>query len=783
MFERRLKILLMILFLITGVIALRAAHITIIQHDHWTAQAAEAMKRSTYIEPTRGRILDYKGEELAVDLPCTDVAVDYRAIVAEPDKRWLTNKAASRLRQREGSAYTEADRSVRRQMLADEIERVKADLDRMWDVLAEVSGQTRQEIEEVRNAIVQRVEMRKRYIWYANYRQALKEHEQADPPPFWQKWLLGDAADGPRLDQFQVEVAEESQAHVILSDVNQETVNYLGKNIDAFPGLVLRPGVHRVYPHGDAACHVLGHLAKVTREDLTNDPNRDDPLRKYWPNDLIGRSGLEALAEPTLRGSRGRLTRKLGETEAMQDAAPIPGKDVTITIDIVLQKQIQAAFEKATIPGPTRNDPPEVHEMHGAAVVIDVATGEVRAMVSYPTYDLNKFEELYPQMIRDDINNRLLNRATQYPLEPGSTVKPLVGLGAITDGLIEHDGTIECTGYLVLGGKRYKVGRCWVASKFGSVLGENGVAHHPIPWDDPHPNGHLNLSDALQRSCNIYFETLADEMGLEGLSKWYRRFGLGRPVGLGIPESVGRLPDGYRGPADVRRSTTWFAGIGQGHVAATPIQLANATATIARDGLWIRPTLVTPGTKIDERLIRRGEGEFAADRVDLNLDPAGVRMAKDGMVRVANTKAGTGNKVKRSDLVVAAKTGTAQAAKFSVPLRDDKGDFVRDEKGAIVRRVLEPSKYQHPNPEAVWYRGWGNEGTDLNHGWIVGYAPADRPQIAFAVMVEYGGSGGATAAGIAQKMLEACIEHGYLTRTQTTELLQDVAMSDVMVGQ
>src|SRR5690606_29717684 len=147
---------------------------------------------------------------------------------------------------------------------------------------------------------------------------------------------------------------------------------------------------------------------------------------------------------------------------------------------------------------------------------------------------------------------------------PGSTVKPIVGLGAISDGLIGAHGTIECTGYLVLDGRTYRVGRCWVASKFASLLGERGVAHHPIPWSDAHPTGHLTYSDALQRSCNVYFETLADKMGLEGLSKWYRQFGLGMPVGIGIPESSGRLPDSFRGPADVRRSATWFAGIGQG---------------------------------------------------------------------------------------------------------------------------------------------------------------------------------------------------------------------------
>jgi penicillin-binding protein 2 len=778
MYERRLKIFLILLFLVTTVIALRAAHIQIIQHDHWNEAAKEAMKRESYVETTRGRIVDFRGEELAVDLPCMDIAVDYRVIPAEPDKRWVAEKARQRLRHREGAAYTNADRATRKKMFEEEAAAVRADIENMWKRLGEFLPPG-QDIQTVRDQIVQRVEQRKRYIWYKNYEAAVKEHKESDPAPLWQRWLLGDSTDGPKLDEFQVEVAEETQAHVILSDVDGETMNYFGKHIDRYPGLLTRPGVHRVYPHNDVACHVLGRLAKVTRDDIKANNGELADLRRYLMNDSIGRSGIEALAEPTLRGTRGRLYKYVGEDGAREDAKPVPGEDVRISIDIVLQKQIQSAFEQTQIPNPDKTF--DVHEMHGAAVIIDVPTGQIRAMVSYPTFDNNKFDELYSQMVRDDINNRLLNRATQYPLEPGSTIKPVVGIGAISDGLFAHDGKIECTGYLVIHGKRYKVGRCWVASKFHNVLG-GAVAHHPVPWDDPHPDGWLTYSDALQRSCNPFFETLADELGLEGLSKWYERFGIGRTVGIGIPEMAGRLPRSFSGPTSDRRAATWFAGIGQGQIAATPLQMANVAATIARDGVWVRPTLVMPGTKIDHRLVRKGGPQWEADRVDLGLNAEGVRALKDGMIRVANTKAGTGNKLKRSDLLVAAKTGTAQAAKFAVPIRDEAGKYVKDERGFIKRRVLEPSVHGNLNPEAVWYRAFGAEGKDLNHGWIIGFAPANNPQVAFAVMVEYGGSGGGVAGGIAQKMLEACIEHGYLNKSPVeskpvaeTELMYEVA--------
>lgn len=768
MFERRLKIFLILMFVVTIVIALKAAHIQIVEHDHWTERAERLRTRTIYVETTRGRILDRKGEELAVDLPCTDVVIDYRVLTPEPDARWVRSKAYSRLRQGDWNGYLAADRPTRQRILAEEIESVKADIAAMWDILAEVSGQTRQQIDETRNAIVQRVESRKRYIWYRGYERAIEKHEQADAAPAWQRWLLGDAVDGPKLDEFRIEVAEETQSHVVISDIGVQAINYLGKHIDRFPGMSLRPGVHRVYPFGDVACHVLGRVAKVTREDLENDLNREDELRRYWQNDLIGRTGIEALAEPTLRGSRGRMIRHYGHSQAIPDATAIPGKDVRITLDILLQKEVQQTFERARVPA--ANNTFDVHAMHGAAVVIDVPTGEIRALVSYPTYDLNTFDRDYSQLVRDDINKRLLNRATQYPLEPGSTVKPIVGMGAIADGLIAAHGTIECTGYLVIDGRTHRVGRCWVASKYATILGANGVAHHPIPWAEPHPDGFLSLSDALQRSCNIFFETLADKMGLDGLSRWYRQFGLGMPVGIGIPEAAGRLPDSFRGPADVRRSTSWFAGIGQGQVAATPLQMANVAATIARNGVWIRPTLVERDAVIDERLIRRGEGEFAADRRRLNVPPAALEQARDGMVRVANTRAGTGTRVRRDDMIVAAKTGTAQAAKMTVPVRDENGNYVRDEHDRVVRRLLEPSMPGNLNPEAIWYRAFGEGGKELNHAWIIGYAPAANPQVAFAVMVEYGGSGGGvTSADIANKVLEACIEHGYLSKPASGE--------------
>lgn len=758
MFERRLKFFLIFLFLVTGTLAMRAGQIQVLDNQHWVDKAAESMKRDQLVESTRGRILDVKGRELAVDMACIDAAVDYRAILETTPDSWVRAKAVERLKSKLGTQYTQAPRAKQLEMRKAEMQSVLDDIQQMWVVLARLSGQTPEQMEDLRRAIVQRVEMRRRYIWFHRYQEAVQK-SKTETRTIWQQ-LLSDGT--VTVDQFSdVDVEEQYTAHVVLSDIDSNVSNFLGKSPESYPGLVLRPGIHRVYPYGDVACHLLGRLSRVSKEDLDNDANAGvDEQRAYLPNDLIGRTGIEALCEPTLRGTRGLLVKMAGQDKLLENQLPELGKDVTLTIDIELQREIQDCFRKVKITNPDKTV--EEHEMHGAAVIVDLKTNNVLALVSYPGYDLNQFDTLYPTLIRDTINNRLLNRATQYPLETGSIIKPVVGIAAITQGLFATTDTIECTGYLVLNGHKFSVGRCWVASKFSRLLGGN-VAHHPIPWNEPHPNGFLTFSDALQRSCNVFFETLGDRLKIEGLSYWYDQFGLGRPTGLGIAESIGRLPSSFHGPAMLRRSTAWFSAIGQGQVSATPIQMANVAATIARNGIWMRPKLLTSTDGVDLRRMADAQGHVPPDSVDLHLNKEALRLAHEGMIRVVNTKAGTGTALKRDDILIAAKTGTAQAAKFGVPERDASGNVVRDDRGMAVIRYLEPSIPGRLNAEAPWYRGFGDDGKDLNHSWVIGFAPANDPKIAFCVMVEYGGSGGQAAAGIAKQSLDACIRHGYLS--------------------
>lgn len=759
MFEHRLKVFLFIICGAAVVVVVRSMVLQLVQADYWRQQAARTMRRSQLSDPQRGSILDYKGRILAADEPCIDAAVDYRAI--ERDPVWMRKLAAQRLRDRLDSGFEKANRKAAAAMVDEELGRLNKEIDGTWQTLAAVSGKTTQEMEQIKAEIRHRVEMRQRYVWYMRFEQALAAHRNRAPAPWYKEWIISGQA-APQIDSYNIAVAEQAAPHVILHNIDQETCNTLAKRQAELPGLVLIRSTFRVYPFGDAACHVLGYLGKAKREDLADDPNFDDELLKYEPNDPVGRAGIEQLCEQTLRGKRGRVERSAENDLELSKVEPVRGKDVRLTIDIELQKQIQKAFTHVEWHDPNTGELLEgPHEMHGAAVVVDVATGEVRALVSFPTYDLNKLDEIYQSLVTDDINQPLLNRATQSCREPGSTIKPIVGLSAITEGVFKVEDKIECTGFLVLDGHKYKdVGRCWVEFEFGRYLRERGMspAHHPIPYEDPHPTGFLSVTDAVQRSCDPFFETLADKLKVKKLGEWYERFGFGHKTGLGIAESSGTTPNKKRVHPAQQRSAAWFAGIGQASILVTPIQMANAVATIARDGVWVRPRLL-----VDPSVARKPSTQ--PDVVDLQLDSRGLAAVKEGMLRAVNTVAGTGYRVRRDDVQVAGKTGTAQAAKFHYAKRDAAGNVVMED-GQPVREFPAVSTRRQPNNQMRWYRGSGSSGEDLAHGWFIGYAPAKSPQVAFAVMVEYGGSGGNDAAPLVRAVLDACVQHGYLSVQQ-----------------
>lgn len=745
MTEARLPILFALLFLLLGGLGARVMQVQLTQHDHWQKEVAKHLQESQLVDSTRGRILDVRGRELAVDSACTDACVDYRAILPPPEEkapkeqtlwaseqaRWIRELALARLDNRLGDVYRNAPPAQKKQLVQDQVAQVRSDIEAMWAMLGDpqITGLTRDQVEETRRAIIRRVQMRRRYVWYERYVTAALKHQSRPPSLWYTRWLAEADAPAPELDEFDVSVKEQYLPHVILPAISDDLANYLGKNADRFPGLSLRRGQHREYPYGAAACHVIGYLGKVTPAEQESDPNAGSQVTRYQPNDVSGHAGMEAFGESALRGQRGEIIRNRSDQAVVAQTDAIPGNDVRLSLDIELQKKIEELFAHPELSTGLRDPDP----MHGAAVVIDVPTGEIRALVSYPTYNLNEFDHLYPQMAVDEINCPLMNRATQDLLPPGSTVKPMVDLAALAEGVLGLQEKIECRGYLVLGGRRFEVGKC----------------------HDGHAHGEIGLVEALEQSCNVFHETLADRLGLQRLSQWMARFGLGHRVDIGLSEPVdksrrtGLLPADFDGPPSQRSVTTWFGGMGQGCITATPLQMANVAATIARDGEWKRLVLATslplPPSDLPQR-------------VKLDLPPAAIAAVKQGMTQVVEGAAGTAQVLRTPLMHVAGKTGTAQAERFSVPQRDEQGN--------IMRRVfLEPSTDERVNPLAPWYRASANG--KLDHAWFIGFAPAEKPQLAFAVLVEYGGAGGPVAGGIARGVLEAAMEEGYLNGGNT----------------
>lgn len=785
MFERRTRIVLACLVLVSLGLLLRAGQLQIAQADEWQAVADEALRHSTFTEFTRGRILDIKGRVLAEDVPCNDAAVAFWFVTDPPEPEHLKLLARDLARRTPG--YYQADTAEQERRVEAHLPVAEERVDRLWETLGTVGNVTTAEIEERRKTIMHRVELRRRAVIERRYRMAVREHEEAELSPWWRRWLLGEADAPPELAEFIEPIADEEQAHVVLRDLTNEQYNTLLKLAADLPptlqkSLRLRASRTRRYPQGRAAAHVVGRIAEVNKQDLAEDDEMRNERLRYLPGDLIGRVGLEALGESVLRGMRGRIDHDLEKETETVAFEPVDGGDITTTLDAELCTDIRKAFQNVEFRWPNeegvaREDLIEVGPMPGAAVVIDVKTGGVLAMVSAPDFDPNEYAENVEALYADEINRPTLNRATQFATVPGSTVKPIIGLAATAEGLLKPHETIECDGYFhahLPGGRILNFTssfRCWTASMYGQYAAAQrhggGIDPHPTtglnPDGDPFP-GFMTFADALQRSCNVFFFNLATRLQLPKLDKWYGKFGLGRPTGVGLPEQDGLVPGDIpaselNADAMARWRHAWWAGIGQGYVQATPIQMANVAATLARGGVWQRPGLLANAP------VKPG------DRVDLKFEASAIDMVRRGMWASVHTPSGSGNHIdERLPLEIAGKTGSAQAHKLTIALRDENGDPLLDEDGdPRYERLDQLSTRGNPNPLAPWYRRTNSpkeKQEKVTHAWFIGYAPAQNPKYAFAVFVEYGGSGGYAAGSVVAQTVQALVDRGYLKATR-----------------
>ena len=421
----------------------------------------------------------------------------------------------------------------------------------------------------------------------------------------------------------------------------------------------------------DAAAHILGRVGKIQNWDEYKD-------KGYAWNDLVGIDGAEYAFEEYLRGTDGRrdvMTNAEGKVISELNAVePDPGDNVALTLDIDLQEQVERILAESA-DAMTAAD----GEMRGAAAaVVQVGTGEVLALASYPTYSLKTFNRDYAAL-RDDPARPMYNRATMGTYAPGSTFKPAVAVAALESGAITPQTKIRD-----LGAYRYydMVYNCWIYSSTGGT------------------HGLINVTDAITVSCNYFFYEVGRQLGITAIDRYAAAFGLGEPTGIEIPESVGTMtsPD-Y---VNSLKNQTWTNGltlqaaIGQAYDLFTPLQLANYIATLAGGGTRYHAHLLKDVSAYDNAEEVYVYDEPPAATVEIGEENrkavlAGMRkLVTDGSVRSAFS---------RCVVDAAAKTGTAQT---------------------------------------------GGKGTTSN-GVFVAFAPYDDPQIALALVIEKGGSGGALA--------------------------------------
>ncbi len=458
-------------------------------------------------------------------------------------------------------------------------------------------------------------------------------------------------------------------------------------------GFEIRSSRRRVYPYRNVLAHVTGYMNQVNRKDL--DRHGDT----YAPGDRIGRSGTERALEKELRGTWGRRNYRLDRRykggpvlelpdPKRPDVPVIDGTTVRLTIDVELQRIVQKAMR---------------YHRSGAAVVLDVHTGEILAMYSRPSFDPNlwsgRLTAAAYRAAKANPYSPMLNKAlTAYA--PGSVYKLVTAVAAVDLGKADLIREIQCKGYYEFGGRRF---RC-----------HNRFGHGP-----------QDLIHAMSRSCDIYFYRVGEEMGMEQLYEYATRdFGFGRETGIEIAESVGVVPnkDWHR-----RQDRVWMPGftlstaVGQKDVRSTPLQVTRAFAGFANGG-ELKTTHILKQLEDRKGNVVRVVRPRVVTRYPMTAETAAG--LGDSFWRVVNDEHGTAFGARMDGIEVSGKTGTAEAAEHKAGVSED---------------------------VAIWLKD--------DHAWFTGYAPSRKPEIAVTVFLDHGHSGGKAAAPVAMKIFK-----GYFSR-------------------
>jgi penicillin-binding protein 2 len=451
------------------------------------------------------------------------------------------------------------------------------------------------------------------------------------------------------------------------------------------PDVVIEQVPTRYY-HDMLAGHLFGYVGEVNDAQIAD-------TDQFKSGDIVGQSGIEKIYNDLLMGEDGArrvVVNSVGrEIRTLDEEPPSEGKRVRLTIDYDVQKALEDAFAASGF--------------NGASVILDPHSGEVLAFTSVPAYDPNAFaagidKATWAALNTDDLRP-LQDRAIQGRYSPGSTFKMAVAAAALEEGVITPDFKVYCPGHAVFYGRSFQ---CSLP---------NGRGH-----------GMLDLRHAIEQSCNVYFYTVGNMVGIDKIHKWASLFGLGEKTGIDLPGEIqGLVPSPEWKRATTKTHEKWYAGetisvsIGQGAVSLTPVSMAVYISTLANGGTRVTPHLLRA---VEESGVWKPVPP-PAPKSEVTLKPETIQAIRDGLWLVVNG-AGTGRRAQIVGYDVSGKTGTAQVISL---------EGAKSAKGTTEKDLRD-------------------------NGWFVFFAPRDNPQIAGVVFVEHGGHGGVTAAPIAKHVME-----------------------------
>jgi penicillin-binding protein 2 len=715
MYDKRVKIFIILIALFLLVCLFRLAQMQLLTDSSLQDEIARLKLQrglSRQLKTVRGRILDRNGRILAVDEPQFQLHIDY-SFSCFMDERV---RKAELLR-----ADMQQKADLAQYNVQEEIEVRSEDLQRTIDKCV-YFGPTREDLEN-------RIKTINDKTW--NLRTFLAWARNSPNPEILEKYDNRiTSVPGPvAIADFQKKYPDENQRLLLISDVDIADVDEswplleLRTNDDIFTaqlefldiqGVRILPKAQRFYPYGPVAAQTIGWVGPAQQAD--RQIFAYDRLSSYLDDEVCGREdGAEYVCETILRGRRGEVIYDIDRKLVSKTEAQF-GKDVSLTLDIELQQIIENYLTDCEH-NPNCKAPT-------AAVVIEVATGDILALVSMPVFDLNYIRQNY-EATSSDPNEPLRNRAINKQYPPGSVIKPLILTAGLEAGNITADEVISCPA------KKAPKGwpSCWLFNKYSwrghddEAAGQGGNCAH----------------NAVKGSCNIYFSRLADRIEPLILQQWLFKFGYGHKIPLCdaiVPEPENgrdlRQAQGQISNVPAKNTISDFEqlppleagerryfGIGQGNIRVTPLQVANAMAAIAREGLYKAARLFMEAEGSESNNESQATGASGASHeIDLAISQQTLYVVRDGMSAVVNELGGTAYKefahsgLAEQGVKVYGKTGSTEA------------------------------------PDNAWFAGFAEDSTGRS--------------IAIAVIVEGGQHGSADAGPLARDIIQFCIDAGYI---------------------